>query len=51
MAELIEKVEKGYDHDAKPLKFKLPNLGITIDMGAFHRNRQINRDSSFSVIG
>jgi sarcosine oxidase subunit beta len=51
MAELIDKVEKGYDHDAAPLKFKLPHLGLTIDMGAFHRNRQINRDSSFSVIG
>jgi len=51
MAELIDKVEKGYDHDAAPLKFKLPRLGLTIDMGAFHRNRKINRDSSFSVIG
>ena len=51
MAELIEKVEKGYDHDATPLKFTLPHLGISIDMGAFHRNREINRDSSFSVIG
>jgi sarcosine oxidase subunit beta len=51
MAELIEKVEQGYDHDAKPLQFKLSHLGITIDMGAFHRNRKINRDSSFSVIG
>jgi len=51
MAELIDKVENGYDHDATPLKFKLPHLGLTIDMGAFHRNRKINRDSSFSVIG
>ena len=24
---------------------------LEIDMGAFHRNRAINRDSSFSVIG
>lgn len=51
MTELIEKVEKGYGHDATPLKFTLPHLGISIDMGAFHRNREINRDSSFSVIG
>ena len=51
MAELIEKVENGYDHDANPMKFKLPHLGISIDMGAFHRNRRINPDSSFSVIG
>ncbi len=51
MAELIDKVQNGYDHDASPLQFKLPHLGHTIDMGAFHRNRKINRDSSFSVIG
>jgi sarcosine oxidase subunit beta len=51
MAELIDKVEKGYDHDAAPIKFKLPHLGLTIDMAAFHRNRKINRNSSFSVIG
>ena len=51
MADLIDKVEKGYDHDSAPLEYKLPHLGLTIDMGAFHRNRRINRDSSFSVIG
>jgi sarcosine oxidase subunit beta len=51
MAELIDQVEKGYDHDAAPLKYTLPHLGITIDMGAFHRNRAVNKDSSFSVIG
>ena len=51
MAALIDQVERGYDHDASPLKYTLPHLGITIDMGAFHRNRAINRDSSFSVIG
>jgi sarcosine oxidase subunit beta len=51
MAALIDQVEQGYDHDATPLKYTLPHLGLTIDMGAFHRNRAINRDSSFSVIG
>jgi sarcosine oxidase subunit beta len=51
MATLIDQVEQGYDHDASPLKFTLPHLGITIDLGAFHRKRKINHDSSFSVIG
>jgi len=51
MTVLIDQVEQGYDHDAAPLKYTLPHLGLTIDMGAFHRNRAINRDSSFSVIG
>ncbi len=51
MAELIQKVENGYDHDAHPLQHKLPHLGISVDMAAFHRNREINRNSSFSVVG
>ena len=51
MSELIDRVEQGYDHDAMPLKYRLPHLGIAIDMAAFHRNRAINRNSSFSVIG
>jgi sarcosine oxidase subunit beta len=51
MAHLIDRVEQGYDHDAVPLTYTLPHLGITIDMAAFHRNREINRNSSFSVIG
>jgi sarcosine oxidase subunit beta len=51
MAELIQKVENGYDHDAHPLQHKLLHLGISIDMAAFHRNREINRNSSFSVAG
>ncbi len=51
MAELIQKVENGYDHDARPLQHKLPHLGTSIDMAAFHRNREINRNSSFSVAG
>ena len=49
MAELIQKVENGYDHDAHPLQHKLSHLGISVDMAAFHRNREINRNSSFSV--
>jgi len=51
MAELIDRVEEGYDHDAAPLQYTLPHLGITIDTGVFHRNREINEDSSFSVMG
>jgi sarcosine oxidase subunit beta len=51
MAELIRQVENGYDHDARPLQYKLPHIGLTIDTGAFHRNRKINKNSSFSVVG
>ena len=51
MAELIQKVEDGYPHDQSPFQYTLPHLGITIDTGVFHRNRKINSNSSFSVIG
>ncbi len=51
MAEIIQRVEDGYDHDAQPLEYKLPHLGITIATSAFHRNRKINPNSSFSVVG
>jgi sarcosine oxidase subunit beta len=51
MAELIRQVESGYDHDARPLQYKLPHMGLTIDTGVFHRNRKINKNSSFSVVG
>ena len=51
MAELIRQVENGYDHDARPLPYKLPHMGLTIDTGMFHRNRKINKNSSFSVVG
>lgn len=51
MADLVQKVEVGYPHDQFPIQYKLPHLGITIDTGVFHRNRKINPNSSFSVIG
>ena len=51
MATLIDQEEQGCDQTAISLKYRLPHLGISIDMGAFHRNREINLDSSFSVIG
>ena len=51
MAELIDKCEKGLDHDKDPLQYTLPHIGRTIDVGFFSRNREINYNSSFSVNG
>ncbi len=51
MAALIEACENGHDHDAEPVKFHLENIGHEISMGTFSRNREINMNSSFSVIG
>jgi sarcosine oxidase subunit beta len=51
LTQLIKAVESGHDHDAKPVKVKMPHTGLELDMGAFSRNREINRASSFSVLG
>ncbi len=51
MAELILACEAGHDHDRDPLKVRGRHTGFEIDLGFFSRLRQINRDSSFSVLG
>jgi len=51
MAELIEKVEAGHDHDKNPVKFLMNHTGRQCDIGFYSRLRKINPDSSFSVIG
>ncbi|HEX6222199.1 MAG TPA: FAD-dependent oxidoreductase [Acidimicrobiia bacterium] len=51
LTELIQEVEAGHDHDSDPVKVEMPYTGLTIDMSAFSRNREINRASSFSVLG
>jgi sarcosine oxidase subunit beta len=51
MAELIEKVEAGHDHDKDPVTFRMQHTGRTCNIGFFSRLREVNPDSSFSVIG
>lgn len=51
MAELIEKVEGGHDHDADPVCFPLRHIGRDTDVGFYSRLRKINPESSFSVLG
>lgn len=51
MTAIIEACENGHDHDAEPIMFELENIGHTISLGTFSRNREINPNSSFSVIG
>jgi len=51
MAEVVEAVEGGHDHDADPVRFAGRYTGRLIDMAAYSRNRQINPDSSMSVHG
>jgi len=51
MAELIESCEKGHDHDANPVTVNGKFTGATFDLGFYSRLREINTDSSFSVLG
>ena len=51
MAELIEAVDGGHNHDADPLVVEGRYTGLPIDMGTFSRNREINPNSSMSVHG
>ncbi len=51
MTALVEYCEGGADHDAAPLQFTLPCIGRDIDVGFYSRKREINEESSFSVLG
>lgn len=51
MVALIEAAARGRDHDAEPLQFELPQTNATLDLAAFSRRRDVNKDSSFSVLG
>ena len=51
MAELVDYCENGGDHDADPMQFKLPYIGREVNAGFYSRKREINAESSFSVLG
>ena len=51
MAELIEAVEDGRDHDADPVQFHMKYTRRDCNLGFFSRLRTMNPDSSYSVIG
>ncbi len=51
MTAIIEACENGQDHDVEPVQFELEKIGHTISLDTFSRNREINPNSSFSVIG
>ncbi len=51
MNALVDYCEGGADHDAEPMKFHLPRTDHTLDCRTFSRRREINADSSFSVLG
>lgn len=51
MTALIMAGEAGRDHDKDPLDFHLQNVGCDIPISFFSRNREVNPNSSFSVLG
>ena len=51
MADLIEAVESGHDHDTIPVVVTGRYTGRQIDLGFYSRNREVNLDSSMSVHG
>jgi sarcosine oxidase subunit beta len=51
MAELIERVQSGHDHDNDPVKVTARYTGVVLDAGFYSRRRDVNPESSFSVTG
>jgi len=51
MAGLIDYCESGRDHDSEPFQFKLMHIDFELDTASMSRRREINPDSSFSVLG
>lgn len=51
MANIIEECENGHDHDQNPVEVELSHINFKLNTGIFSRNREINRNSSFSVLG
>ena len=50
MADLIVACESGHDHDDDSVKFLLPGLNRTIDIGFFSRNRVLHSETSHTVL-
>ncbi len=51
MAALIAACEDGQDHDKDPVDFHLRHISRDVSIGFYSRRRQINPNSSFSVLG
>jgi len=51
MAKLIAECEQGRDHDSDPVQFHLDYIDRSFSLGFYSRMREINQESSFSVLG
>lgn len=48
---LIDAVENGHDHDNDPVHYTCTHTGHDLNLGAFSRKREINPDSTGTVMG
>lgn len=51
MAQLVNAVENGHDHDQSPVVYDAVYNNFAVDIGFYSRLREINMESSFSVSG
>ena len=51
MCELVEACEAGRNHDSDPVQFHMKHVDRNVDVGFYSRRREINEESSFSVLG
>lgn len=51
MAALVQAERDGQDHDRDPVQFYLEHAKYNLSLDCYSRNREINSESSFSVIG
>jgi glycine/D-amino acid oxidase-like deaminating enzyme len=51
MAQLVDAVEDGHDHDRDPVIVTGAHTGLAVNLGAFSRLRSPNADSTGTVIG
>jgi len=51
MAALVDACENGHDHDNDPVTIQGKYTDAILDLGFYSRLREINKDSSFSVLG
>ena len=51
MADLVEYCEGGNNHDNSPMNYKLTHINYNLDTKNMSRLREINPNSSFSVLG
>ena len=51
MDRIIDAVENGHDHDLDPVHYICPHTGLDVNLAAFSRKREVNKESSGTVMG